>query len=107
MKTNGNAGYSYPYGYVKFNIKILLKDGKHKYELSNFNHFADEQNYVSYGLLTNDDECPYKIKCFMCGKNLNNQNWKSIVEDVVSKIEILKKSLKEIMDKPVSSNDGW
>lgn len=102
-----NGNYSYAYGYVSFSIKVLVKDGRYKYILSDFYHKSDETNVVSYGFLTNAAECPYNIKCMMCGKNMNNKNWRSIVEYIKGKTDGLIYSLNDIMSKPAKDKDDW
>ena len=69
----GNGNYSFYSKFagdaqVRFQIKILVKDGRYKYEFSEFIHkrYLYSFNCIIW-LLTNDQECPYNIKCFLCG----------------------------------------
>lgn len=108
IKTLGkNNSYVYNYGYVSFSIKVLVKDGRYKYIFSDFYHKSDETNVIAYGFLTNAKECPYDIRCLMCGKNMNNKNWNSIVEYTTGMIDGLILSLDDIMSKPAETKDDW
>ena len=44
---------SIDYGFVRFTLKIQVKDGRYKYTFSDFNHEAYERNMGSGGDLTN------------------------------------------------------
>ncbi len=66
----GSAGTK---GVIRYTIQISFKDGKYKYELTNFIH---EGATFDFGTITTDDECPYKIKGGT--KNWNNKVWNDI-----------------------------
>lgn len=109
----GNGNYSFYSKFagdaqVRFQIKILVKDGRYKYEFSEFIHKGTcGLNCVSYGLLTNDQECPYNIKCFLCGQKLNNKAWNEITGAMNTQINALIVKLKILMEKPISGSSDW
>jgi hypothetical protein len=51
----GNLGTK---GVVKYKISVIVKDGKYKYELTQFTHEGNPNNKVnlSFGLITEDEE---------------------------------------------------
>ncbi len=101
----------FPYGLVTYNFKIFVKDGRYKYEFSNFVHKNKDDwshGYISYGPLNNSKTAPNGIKCPMCGEKLNNKCWNSIIDDVKSKMDLHITSLKSSMLKDVSgSKEEW
>src|SRR4051812_46446632 len=50
-------------GWIRFKISILTKDGKYKYELSEFTHEGNPLNTLnlSFGLITEDIDCPVHL----------------------------------------------
>lgn len=54
-------GYDQNFG---FKVTIWVKDGRYKYELSNFDNYYSGNSYgaaISFGVITSSDICPVKI----------------------------------------------
>ncbi|KPH13513.1 DUF4468 domain-containing protein [Chryseobacterium sp. ERMR1:04] len=92
-------------GWISFDITIACKDGRYKYDFTNFIH---EGNTVSLGIITNEEMLStltgmlaggpkgYKIK-------VTNEIREIISNKVNSEIEDLKKT----MNKPIISKEEW
>ena len=93
-------------GWINYTISISVKDGKYKYEITNFMHEGNSlnsQGAFSFDLITTDKECP---------KEVGNKNWRNKVYiDIKKQIELktntIISSLKEYMKKKTNKDDGW
>lgn len=96
-------------GNIKYTIKVLVKEGRYKYEISDFIHQPNgNSSYgnIDFGLLTTDIECPYVIKGQF--KKWVNDTWSGMKTQSESNIIPLIESLKEAMiTKTVVEDDNW
>ncbi|WP_336689373.1 MULTISPECIES: DUF4468 domain-containing protein [unclassified Chryseobacterium] len=102
MKFNSNifVGSGAREGWISFDISIACKDGRYKYDFTNFIH---KGNSVNIGLITTDEILPalpgptnHKIKVS-----------KEVREVINSKILPLIDQLKKTMNKNVSTKEDW
>lgn len=91
-------------GTISFVIKIYVKEGRYKYEITDFTHREE------FGLITNDDEYPYpKGKGLMNQpKSWYNRVWNDMKNEISVNIVPLTLRLKQGMTKPTEiSKDDW
>lgn len=90
-------------GIISFAIKLYLKDGRYKYEVTDFKH-------EKFGLITDDEEYPYpRGKGLMNQpKNWYNRVWNDIKYEIISTVAPFISSLTEGMTKPTEINkNDW
>jgi len=93
-------------GYIKYTIKIFVKDGRYKYEISNFIHKSTYYtNPSSMGLIT-VDEFPL-IKPRNLTKNVSNKIWLDIKNQINNNISNLILGLKLDMLKETETKINW
>lgn len=100
-------GSAATHGIIKFQIKILLKDGRYKYQFSDFYHQGD-MPVGTWGYLTDEKENPRHIKGQP--KGWEQKVWDDIHAQLGTKLAVIIASLKEAMDKPTGiedENDDW
>jgi hypothetical protein len=94
-------------GWIRYTISIQVKDGRYRYEITDFYHEGNPLNsggQFSFGLITNDTECPYKIGS-MTGKGWRNKVWNDIKETIKKNILSLTESIKIAMGKPAKNKE--
>ncbi len=90
-------------GSINYTIKVLIKDGRYKYEISNFIHRAYGRG--SFGLITTQDPSPL-IKGFT--KKYCNKVWLEIKNQINEEVGSLIKSLKTGTSQQSDiKNDDW
>lgn len=99
--SNGSA--SATNGYINFNVSILVKDGRYKYEFTDFVHIGSFDIW-SFDLITTDEDCPYKKGSALYSKKSTNEMWKDIKFQIDETIKPLISSLKDAMSKKVNNN---
>ena len=98
----GNGSMSYSYGkmaylcyegYIKYTIKVYVKDNRYKVELTNFNHSVKPGNAssCSLGLITNSEV----HTTTGMSKNYHNNTW----NDIKIKVEQYSSQIFESLDK--------
>jgi hypothetical protein len=95
-------------GWIRYTISIQVKDGRYKYDISNFLHEGNAFNpygAISFGLITNSIECPYKTGS-MSGQKWKNKVWKDIKETIEANISPLSQSIISAMGKPAKAKDS-
>jgi hypothetical protein len=96
-------------GNIKYAIKISVKEGRYKYEVTDFIHQpTGNSNYgnIEFGLLTTDEECPYQIKGQF--KKWVNDTWLGMKKQTDSNIIPLIANLKEgMLKKTETKKDDW
>jgi hypothetical protein len=96
-------------GWVYYTITVQVKDGKYKYELSNFIHEGNVVNpagYFSFGLITSAQECPSPIS--YSTQNWRNKVWNDIKMNVNRDAYLTINSLTGSMNKPATKkSDDW
>lgn len=102
------AGSEQIIGNINYTIKIFVKDGRYKYEITDFIHdpYGNQLGLkTSMGLITTDIECPYPQRM---GKNWSKKVWKDIKSQIESNITLLIFSLKQGMNKTTESkSEDW
>ncbi|MGB1050834.1 MAG: DUF4468 domain-containing protein [Chitinophagales bacterium] len=96
-------------GVVSYMIKVSTKEGRYKYEITDFFHDPyDKSNTISrysVGMITNDEENPNPKAM---AKGWSNKVWKDIKSQIESEMSLLIISLTSEMNKPVESEeDDW
>ncbi len=94
-------------GGISYIIKVFLKDGRYKYEITDFTHSAHGGNFGKYslGLLTSQEDCPTPKKM---AKKWSNKVWKDAKEQSEAFARVLIESLKENMSKQsAEEDDNW
>ena len=100
FKYLGERKYNASYN---FSMKIFVKDGKYKYELTDFDNYEVAENKVTaLGIITSAAECP--VKWSMVSQKKMNEVWTSAKENLQLKIEPFLASLKKTMSASVSNN---
>jgi len=105
----GKLSYLAYNGYLKYTIKIQIKDNRYKVDVTNFTHEVnDSPAYWNLGLITNSDEYPNKTS-FM-NKGSFNKVWidlklkaAKLSNDFFSKLE----SIKFYSTKNNDKNNNW
>lgn len=92
-------------GYITFDVTIACKNGRYKYEFTNFTHTGSS---VNYGLVTNEETLPTMTGIFAGGAKsykikVTNELRKTIEDRINPLIEDLKKQL----DKPILTKEDW
>lgn len=91
-------------GWISFDIKIVTKDGRYKYDFDNFHH---KGNILSFGLITDAETLPQ-----LSGLNGGSKNYKEkVTKEVKGRIDEVVTNLifelKNEMDKKTSSKENW
>lgn len=95
-------------GWIRYTISIHVKNGRYKYEVSDFYHEGNPLNsggQLSFGLITNSIECPYKVGA-MTGKGWRNKVWDDIKETIEKSITSLTESIINSMGKSAKNKDA-
>ncbi|GIM61119.1 hypothetical protein CAPN008_11690 [Capnocytophaga canis] len=92
-------------GYLSFDVNIACKDGRYKYNFTNFTHIGKN----SMGIVPTGDEMPHFTGLNAGGgKGYKTKVTKEIKEIIDKKIEPLIESLKIAMDKKLTTQeDNW
>lgn len=95
-------------GYIRYTVSVYLKDGRYKYEITDFTHEpSNSPNAKSVGIITNDLEYPGKEKRAANQKWMNN-TWQDINKQIEANITPIVASLKDGMNKATESkNEDW
>ena len=94
-------------GTIKYTIKIFVKDGRYKYEITDFIHdpYGNQYGKSSVGLITTDEECPTPKPM---AKKWSNKVWRDIKNQIENNMTSLIASLKQGMTKQAESEtDDW
>lgn len=96
-------------GHINFTIKFFLKDGRYKYDFSDFFHTGTKNNYGNssdFGLITEDEDCPYRVfTTNLNWKKWTNKNWKDIKTFISKSIPTITNDLNKAMTQPTSGNN--
>ncbi|WMJ75219.1 DUF4468 domain-containing protein [Cytophagaceae bacterium ABcell3] len=106
FKTKGKFGVKYPSpmrgmmhdGTVSYTLSIMVKDGRYKYEITDFEHSSPK---ASGGKL--------ESKLPECGKyTLTESGWSTIKKETKKEVEGIIENLKAAMAKaPAADKDDW
>ena len=94
-------------GSIKYTIKIFVKDGRYKYEITDFIHdpYGNQYGKSSMGLITTNEECPNPKPM---AKKWSNKVWRDIKNQIENNMTSLIVSLKQGMIKPAETEtDDW
>lgn len=94
-------------GKINYTIKVFVKDGRYKYEITDFVHdpYGDQYGKYSVGLITTEEECPNPKPL---AKKWSNKIWKDCKDQIENNMITLIASLKQDMSTQVESeNDDW
>jgi hypothetical protein len=118
LSCNGNVDYApkgianYTYnGIIEFSFSIFVKNGKLKYEFTNFKHKAINPTprgvENSFGLILNTEKYEGEKTNWGTTKALDQKNWTQIRTDILALIERIEKSLILEVSKQEKSNNDW
>ena len=88
-------------GWIRYTVTIQVKDGRYKYEISNFVHEGNSLNSYgafSFGLITNNADCTTQVTSTASPK-WKNKVWNDIKIRIDSYTPLIISSLKEEMSK--------
>ncbi len=94
-------------GVIKYTVKLFVKDGRYKYEITDFIHdpYGNKYGKSSMGLITTNDECPNPKPS---AKGWSNKVWADIKALIEENMISLISSIKQGMTKKnESNNDDW
>jgi hypothetical protein len=92
-------------GWIGFDVQIACKDGRYKYNFSNFTHEGKSYNY---GLITNDPFLPTMKGMMMGGpENYKIKVTNELKETIKNRIESLIVNLETTMEKPLTTKEEW
>lgn len=114
FESHGDLGpmqHEYYMGDVYFILKVFVKDGRYKYELSDFTHdyrhFGNYKYYNAIGSFDYSQSVPENaFHAPMSGQNLRQKAWTVFMQDVQKNIDTLITSLKASM-KTAKKGDDW
>lgn len=86
-------------GVVNFTIKLLFKDGKYRYVLTDFIHDAN----WSFNMITDAPDCGCKFP--LANKRWKGNIWNDIKEQINAKVDVITSNLINDMKKGV--DDEW
>ena len=93
-------------GYIRYTIKIFVKEERYKYEIADFIHHPNSNRGYGMNLITTEDECPYKHK--NTSKKWNDKVWNDIKNQINNSISPLVESLKTDMSTVTETqNNDW
>lgn len=97
-------------GYINFDVKVYSKQGRYKYELTNFIHEGTsgvDFKAISFGLITTDSICS-KFPDDQYYLKWQNKLWKEMKAKIESEIQPLIASLVRVMNSAIpSQKDDW
>ncbi|MBO6184199.1 MAG: DUF4468 domain-containing protein [Chryseobacterium sp.] len=92
-------------GWIGFDVQIACKDGRYKYNFSNFTH---EGKTYNYGLITTDPFLPTMKGMLMGGpENYKIRVTNELKETIKDRITILISELQKTMEKPLTTKEEW
>ena len=94
-------------GSIKYTIKIFVKEGRYKYEISDFIHdpYGNQYGKSSMGLITTNEECPNPKPM---AKKWSNKVWRDIKNQIENNMTSLVLSLKKgMMKQAETETDDW
>ena len=90
-------------GWIRFTVNITIKDGKYKYEFTDFIHEGTQISPMGkpfdFGLITADNEAPENIKA---SKSWKNKQYLTIKKTINDDIIFIISKLKTAMNKPAT-----
>jgi hypothetical protein len=97
------------YGHIYFTVKVFVKDGRYKYDFTDFHHTGTPNragNSSDFGLITEDSECPYKVfTTSLSWKKWTEKNWQEIKNFIAQNIPNLISDFNKAMMQPTSGNN--
>lgn len=122
---SGNAAITYNYesfmapdrtlsGFVRYQISVFVKDGRYRYELSNFRHEGSislqskwNTGPTNLGLIKHTYRCPRDVRGNWQSDNFWDARWNEVRQLCISEAEAIAQSLGESMKKPSSKASNW
>src|SRR5690606_4214959 len=102
-------GHGMTNGIVKYTLFIYVRDGRYKYEITDFVHEPDAGNSFYDGnssLLTVSETYPFETK--KMETKWKNNVWKDLKEQTENKMNVLIEVLENKMKTPIETeNDDW
>ncbi|HPR33610.1 MAG TPA: DUF4468 domain-containing protein [Prolixibacteraceae bacterium] len=90
-------------GKISFEIELLFKDGRFKYEFKNFTH---EGENINIGVITDEEEASFKA--FGSSKAYRDREWLNIKRMIENEANKMKATLsKTIFQNAINNEDNW
>lgn len=106
---NSFQGYTQTNGFITFKVKVITKDGRYRYEFTNFQHTGSTYrgySSIDFLLITDSEECPYKMPLPVpLGQKWRNKLWSDIKKEISDVINGMIQGLKKQMAK--ASSTDW
>lgn len=101
-------------GSISYTVSIYCKEGRFKYEITNFNHEGSSginewgftYEAMPFGLITTDATCPKGVQDSYADK-WRNGVWNELKVVAQSEAEALAAALKETMKQPATTSGNW
>lgn len=94
-------------GKVTYSVKIFVKDGRYKYEISDFiSESLDNQKFAGFGRITSSNSAP-DVYLFGFGQGVKNRHWMEIRRMCDDKALQLIVNLKKYMTEHSTSDSDW
>jgi hypothetical protein len=90
-------------GYIDFTVKLFFKDGRYKYQFTDFRHDPLHDGN-SFGLITTEAEYPGKMA--LTSKSWRKWIWNDIKDQIDLNVKAMEKSLTEEMNKKTEIEDN-
>lgn len=94
-------------GSIKYTVKIFLKEGRYKYEITDFIHkpYGGQYGKYSVGLITTADQCPNPKSM---AKKWSTKIWNDCKDQIENNMRVLIAGLQHAMTKQTESEtDDW
>lgn len=101
------SGSTQTKGKVSFTYSLYFKEGRYKYEISDFYHvpYGGSSGSYSVGQLTNSESCPNPKKM---AAGWSDKVWNDVKNQVKTEMTMLAKNMQFAMSQPlVSQKDDW
>lgn len=94
-------------GYIRYTVSIYVKDGRYKYEITDFTHDPTASNAKSVGVITDAVDYP-GVEKRKANQQWMDNTWKDIKEQAGTYIVPISESIKTGMQKVSEvNNDDW
>lgn len=110
IEGNGNIPYSMlipigkeATGFIGFKLSIRFKNGKVKYELTNFSHLSTATGYPSFGVITNSSSSP-KVMWPLVNQDFLDMQWRLMQDKCKSASDNLISGLTNELN---TTDDNW
>ncbi len=100
-------------GKIKCTVVVMIKDGRYKYTMQDFEHIPNGpiRKKYSFGILTQQSYCPEDVKVPLTKEEWRDDVWKDLKSKAKKNARQLANNLKQAMNHDATeealSNDDW